>query len=65
MDKYCWDCRYYQGNCEANMCCCYLLITDKRRPCPPGKDCTVKVKRKRVRKTSTERKRAEREAKNG
>jgi hypothetical protein len=64
MDKYCLDCHYYQGNSEVDICCCYLLITDKRRPCPPGKGCTVKVKRKRRRKTDAER-RKERRLNNG
>ncbi len=64
MDKHCLDCRYYQGAYEADLCCCYLLITDQRRPCPPGKGCTVKVIKKRIRKTSTERKRESRAKKN-
>lgn len=54
-DKYCYDCIYWQGHDEHCMCCHYLLVTDKRRPCPPGKDCTVKIKRKRKRKTEAER----------
>ena len=65
MDKHCLDCKYYQGYYESDLCCHYLFETDQRRPCPPGKDCTVKVSRKTRRKTSTERKRAERAAKNG
>lgn len=32
-------------------CCNYLLMTGKRRPCPPGKECTVKHKQKRTRRT--------------
>lgn len=40
--KYCEDCVYFQG--YSMRCCNYIFIEDKRRPCPPGKDCTVKVK---------------------
>lgn len=65
MDKHCLDCSYCKGNTEADLCCCYIFITGKRRPCPPGKGCTEKIKRKTRRKTSTERKREERAAKNG
>ena len=31
-------------------CCNYLLMTGKCRPCPPGKECTVKTTKKRGRK---------------
>jgi hypothetical protein len=50
IDKYCADCKYYMGNCDNTLCCNYIFIEDKRRPCDPGKGCTVKVKRKRRRK---------------
>ena len=30
--------------------CNYLLVTNKRRPCPPGDACTVNVPRKVKRK---------------
>ena len=49
-DRYCIDCKYYQGNNESILTCCYIFIEDKKRPCDPGKDCTVKVKRRRKRK---------------
>ena len=61
MDRHCLNCHYYQGNSESDMCCCYMLITDMRRPCPPGQGCTVRIKRKRQRKTDAER-RLERKA---
>ena len=41
--KYCKDCVYYMGG--FTKFCQYIFVEDKRRPCPPGKDCTVKVKR--------------------
>ena len=38
--KYCEGCDYYYGDsCKT---CNYIFITGHRRPCPPGKDCTVK-----------------------
>lgn len=40
--KYCKGCFYWGGHDESACCCNYLLITDKRRPCPPGKNCTVR-----------------------
>lgn len=40
--KYCKGCFYWGGHDESACCCNYLLITDKRRPCSPGKDCTVR-----------------------
>lgn len=33
----CEGCRYASG-----ASCDYYLITGRRRPCPPGQDCTVK-----------------------
>jgi hypothetical protein len=42
----CEGCIYYRGDFEINKCCNYLLVKGERRPCPPGKDCTVKVERK-------------------
>ena len=49
-DEYCLKCIYYKGWSDAVLMCHYLLDTDIRRPCPPGKDCTVRVLRKRIRK---------------
>lgn len=49
-DKHCKNCFYYRymynGYKEMGRACHYLLITGKRRPCDPGKDCTVKVTEK-------------------
>lgn len=42
IDEHCVGCYYYRG--EAALFCCYLLVTDKKRPCPPGKDCTVRIR---------------------
>ena len=28
-------------------CCNYIFMEGKRRPCPPGKDCTVKTKKRK------------------
>ena len=38
--KYCEGCIYFQG--DSMRCCNYIFIVGNRRPCPPGKDCTVK-----------------------
>lgn len=29
----------------ANFSCDYILITGKKRPCKPGKDCTVRLEK--------------------
>ena len=50
-NEFCLDCIYFQGEFEINRCCMYYLTTDKRRPCPPGDGCTVKVKRSHRLKT--------------
>ena len=45
--NYCSNC-FYCGSVEGGrlQCCNYLLITNQRRPCPPGDGCTVKVGKK-------------------
>ena len=45
--SYCDDC-FYRGVLTglATPCCNYFLMTNQRRPCPPGPGCTVKVRRK-------------------
>lgn len=40
--RYCSDC-FYRGKIGGMPCCDYLLRTEKKRPCPPGEGCTVKV----------------------
>ena len=54
--KYCRACAgcIYMGWAGWYGCCNYLFMTDKRRPCPPGKNCTVKTTRKRGRKKKVE-----------
>lgn len=44
-DPTCEGCKYYArlGSGSSQMACHYLLIEGRRRPCDPGKDCTVKV----------------------
>ena len=54
-DSYCLNCIYYVGCSRDFWFCNYLLMTDKRRPCDPGTGCTVRVLRKRKRKTAGER----------
>ena len=47
--KYCKDCVYWGGDYVNNACCNYIFCEGHSRPCPPGKDCTVKIKGKRYR----------------
>ena len=44
-DPYCDGCFYYRhlSTDGASRCCHYIFVTDTKRPCDPGKDCTVKV----------------------
>ena len=47
-DSYCRGCIYRGGNSEEIKSCNYYLMTSIRRPCPAGKGCTVRVRRKRT-----------------
>ena len=47
--KYCEGCVYFGGDYECTKCCNYIFVNGERRPCPPGKDCTVKIERERYR----------------
>ena len=38
-DRHCRNCKYYSGHVGS---CDYMLMTNMRRPCDGGKDCTVK-----------------------
>ena len=46
--KGCPGCIYFGWVNSYMGCCNYYLMTDKRRPCPPGKGCTVKEKTKKM-----------------
>lgn len=50
IDKHCIGCRYYYGSYDVM--CNYILETGQRRPCPPGKGCTVRkpTRKRRYRK---------------
>ena len=54
LGKPCGGCIYYYGPSEGTICCNYLLDTGKRRPCPPGKDCTVRKSRRNKKKSKME-----------
>ena len=43
-DKSCKGCVYCSSIAGDSyyLICNYFLMTDKRRPCPPGRDCTVR-----------------------
>lgn len=49
-DAYCDKCVYRKILTCGLAYCSYLLDTERRRPCPPGEGCTVKVTRKVYRK---------------
>lgn len=38
----CDGCYYFGGRWEVVKCCNYYLITNQRRPCPPGEGCIVR-----------------------
>lgn len=45
-DRGCHGCYYYKPiyrGINALLCCHYLLIEDKKRGCPPGKDCSRRL----------------------
>ena len=41
MDEYCIGCKYYRALYQVNTMCHYILDEGRKRPCDPGKDCTV------------------------
>lgn len=41
-DATCKDCIYSTDGSSHEYNCVYILYIGKRRPCPPGIDCTVK-----------------------
>lgn len=43
----CKGCAYWCGGKTTIKTCDYMLITGKRRPCPPGEGCTVKKREKK------------------
>ena len=57
-NNYCNGC-VYQGFVNGKVPCCnYIFMEDKRRPCPPGAGCTVKMtNREAQRKAAGDRKR--------
>lgn len=57
-NSYCNGC-IYKGLVQGHVPCCnYIFMEDKRRPCPPGEGCTVKMtNREAQRKAAEERKR--------
>lgn len=54
-DAYCLNCIYYVGANDTVFMCNYYIQTDKRRPCTPGKGCTVRVLREKNRRTRKDR----------
>ena len=54
-NKNCRNCVYFGGMSDCACTCNYIFMEDKKRPCPPGKGCTVKKKRSSRRILSDER----------
>ena len=50
-DKYCKGCIYCTKITDEIWYCAYIFREDKRRPCDPGKGCTVKTKRKKTKES--------------
>ena len=50
VDRYCVGCQYLKKITDDIYFCSYMLDTDKRRPCPPGRGCTVRTLKKRGKK---------------
>ena len=48
-DKACTGCIHLGWIGGYIGCCNYIFHKDERRPCPPGKGCTVKEKKKKGR----------------
>ena len=44
----CYGCKYSCMGSGWAIYCEYIFITGHRRPCPGGKDCTVKEKKSRI-----------------
>ncbi len=42
IDRHCLGCRYYKVLYRIIGWCDYIFMEGHRRPCQPGKDCTVK-----------------------
>lgn len=47
IDPYCEGC-YYCGSAGGLHTCDYIFIADRRRPCPAGAGCTVRITRKEM-----------------
>lgn len=53
-DKDCKGCCHYRCGNGWLYVCSYIFDVGKRRPCPPGKDCTVKETERKTRSGSVE-----------
>ncbi len=54
----CYGCIYLSLVAGEHPCCNYIFMENKRRPCPPGEGCTVKITDKGVKKRKTKERRA-------
>lgn len=53
----CHGCIYLSLVAGEHPCCNYIFMEDKRRPCPPGEGCTVKITSEEVKKQKAEKRR--------
>ena len=42
----CEGCFHFYGNYTENRCCNYIFDMGKKRPCPPGEQCTERIGQK-------------------
>lgn len=49
-DRACKGCIYMGWTGSYLGCCNYIFMKNQRRPCPPGKGCTVKETKKQRKK---------------
>ena len=57
-DSYCKGCIYVGKIGSGALCCRYIFVSDKLRPCPPGTGCTVKLTNKDVKRRNEEERKA-------
>ena len=51
-DSYCRGCVYLGYIDGIRNCCNYMLMEDKRRPCPAGKGCTVRTTKRKAKENN-------------
>ena len=57
-DSYCKGCIYVGKVSQLYLCCRYVFVEDKLRPCPAGTGCTVKQTNKEIKRKAEDAKKA-------